>query len=69
MSVQEKDPVDFNDLKKSHMSEKTSMNKEDITEQLPVKLLCLQICGFPLHFAYKDMDSIVESVKATGGVA
>ena len=29
----------------------------------------LQICGFPLHFAYKDMDSIVESVKATGSFA
>ena len=25
-----------------------------------------QVCGFPLHFGYSDLESIIEAVKATG---
>ena len=25
-----------------------------------------KVCGFPLHFAYKDLESMVEALKSTG---
>ena len=60
----------LSELNRISMSHKVDMHKQASKDAAAACSLFQfsvhQICGFPLHFAYTDMEEILESFHATG---